>query len=545
MHNSGSKYPTKVMIYKNGVCAHLLSRHSVRYSPINFYFCTISCRHFMFKYASVIFSVLFCFLMNSGQMYAAQDTVPIPTILIETGSQSISGEVIPATFTLLEEGYPSIREHSIGIRWRGASSLGYPKKSLKIEFWTDSTGAETQNISLLGMRSDDDWNLNAMYNEPLRFNSVSAYTVWNKLHTNQSYLSSKGKNGIDIQYVQLFINYEYQGIYILTERVDRKQLDLNTETGELYKSKEHSAAAGFRKAAPYDNNKNIWEGIHLKHPEDKIDWRNLYDFVDFVVSSTDRDFYSYYQDYIYLNNFVDYFLFINLLALWDNTDKNIYLAKNNKFSPYYYIPWDLDGSFGFSWDGTFTTGINGILDNGLYKRLLKDCYPDGFVERTRVKWDLIRNDFVHTDSLLTILYNNFIHLYQNDIYNKEALVWTKYEFKPSYLNEIRNWLDERIEYLDIFFKNLCSGSTGTENQLTSYTLKVYPNPAKYIITIELNEQASKTESMFELFNLKGQKIIHGSFTSETKVDLNNLSSGMYILKVIHKDFIQTERIIVL
>ncbi len=36
---------------------------------------------------------------------------------------------------------------------------------------------------LLGMRSDDDWNLLAMYNEPFRLHNVACNQLWQAIHT--------------------------------------------------------------------------------------------------------------------------------------------------------------------------------------------------------------------------------------------------------------------------------------------------------------------------------------------------------------------------
>ncbi|WP_366841162.1 CotH kinase family protein [Lacinutrix sp.] len=49
------------------------------------------------------------------------------------------------------------------------------KKSFDLEFWADLVSKEKKDIKFKGMRSDDDWILDAMYNEPLRLRSYYSY----------------------------------------------------------------------------------------------------------------------------------------------------------------------------------------------------------------------------------------------------------------------------------------------------------------------------------------------------------------------------------
>lgn len=66
-----------------------------------------------------------------------------------------------------------------------------------------------------------------------------------------------------------------------------------------------------------------------------------------------------------------------------------------------------------------------------------------------------------------------------------------------------------------------------QNQPEQY--KVYPNPVKDILTIEME---SNIEANIELFNLFGQKILElGTITDSKNLDLSNLSTGVYLLKV--------------
>lgn len=67
-----------------------------------------------------------------------------------------------------------------------------------------------------------------------------------------------------------------------------------------------------------------------------------------------------------------------------------------------------------------------------------------------------------------------------------------------------------------------------QNQPEPY--RVYPNPVKDIIHIEMPEHS--TETAVELFNLLGQKVMDfGNITDSRSLDLSELTAGIYLLKI--------------
>src|SRR5690606_8152803 len=132
----------------------------------------------------------------------------------------------------------------------------------------------------------------------------------------------------------------------------------------------------------------------------EIDWSNLYNLIDFVKNSNNNEFYAQYQNKFQLDNMVDYFIFLNLLRATDNTGKNIYIAKYDTEEPYFYVPWDLDGTFGIIWSGNHENITNDILRNKLYDRLLQDCSVNGFREKLRDRWNSAKQSIFNHDFLM-------------------------------------------------------------------------------------------------------------------------------------------------
>ncbi len=70
-------------------------------------------------------------------------------------------------------------------------------------------------------------------------------------------------------------------------------------------------------------------------------------------------------------------------------------------------------------------------------------------------------------------------------------------------------------------------------------VNIYPNPTKDYLNISLENDA-EIESV-EIFNMNGQKVLNGAF--EQNIDVSNLRSGLYILKLIGAKKIGTFRFI--
>jgi spore coat protein H len=95
-----------------------------------------------------------------------------------------------------------IAQSATGIEFRGAYSQSYPKKSYELSLWADTLGSKSQELSLLGMRTDNKWNLQAMYNDQLRLRIKVANELWQDM--GQVYYKAQepsAKNGIALECV--------------------------------------------------------------------------------------------------------------------------------------------------------------------------------------------------------------------------------------------------------------------------------------------------------------------------------------------------------
>ena len=84
--------------------------------------------------------------------------------------------------------------------------------------------------------------------------------------------------------------------------------------------------------------------------------------------------------------------------------------------------------------------------------------------------------------------------------------------------------------------------TGVNENLLSYSLKTYPNPSSDNITIETTEPAS--QCYLSILNLNGQQLITCKITSsKTQINISNLASGVYILRLTNPNTVLTGKIV--
>jgi len=349
---------------------------------------------------------------------------------------------------------------AMAIEWRGNSALKYPKKSYDLEIRKDSLTSESADVSMSGLREDDDWILNSLYNEPLKLRSYFATKLWLNIRaSNDPHKAANRKSSNDLVFAEVFLNNTYEGIYLLSEQVDRKQLQLkkmkgDTVHGELFKANSYANASTFKSAPTFNNALPHWAGFEMKYPYENFEahWENLYQFVALAATDDDEKFKANIEQYLDLDNAIDYFLFVNLMRATDNLGKNYYLAKQSQETPYYFVPWDLDGIMGYIQDAKRIETTGDVLSNSLFDRLLA-VNPANYRSRLKTRWEALRSDAYSNEALFTTLNEVYSLLQDQNIYERDALRWPRASNPETELTYLQNWLEKRLQFLD----KLCAG----------------------------------------------------------------------------------------
>lgn len=243
----------------------------------------------------------------------------------------------------------------------GNTSLAYDKKSLRLKLLEQEDGVfKKHNASLLQMREDDDWILNGLYADESRIRDKLCIDLWNDTGADSN---PYGKSfGTDAEYVEVFINDSYQGLYLLMYPIDRKQIGTEavsdqiaageTQIERIYKKKYTALwqESDFMGEMPDPNMPDYRGGFYVKGDTvlgDLSEWEPLRALASCITGS-DEKFADEITTIADQNNVVENWLFYQAIAGFDNQAKNYYYAVRRQGDGLkgYFIPWDLNISFG-------------------------------------------------------------------------------------------------------------------------------------------------------------------------------------------------------
>lgn len=108
---------------------------------------------------------------------------------------------------------------------RGATASHWGKRSFNMKlrnFHTD----EKEDSMLLNIRSVSSWICDAMAIDRIKMRNRVLFDLWNEFSLLPYETEFGGRNGTEGRFVELVRNGEYQGIFCLTDRINRKLLDL-------------------------------------------------------------------------------------------------------------------------------------------------------------------------------------------------------------------------------------------------------------------------------------------------------------------------------
>lgn len=349
----------------------------------------------------------------------------------------------------------------IGIETRGGSAQGFDKKSYGLELKEDDLGRDEISESLLGMRDDDDWILDAMFIDPARMRNRVSTDIWLDFqHLYYQEKELKAESATEGQLVEVFVNQDYQGVYMLTERIDRKQLKIkkfkaDKAYGYLYKAVSWSGAVTFKNYTDFDPKKATWEGWEQKFPnteEEGIFWEPLANFTRFVTESSDAEFKANIANELRMDNAVNYYIFMNLLRGDDNTGKNLFMAKYKASEPFFIVPWDLDATWGLFWDQS-RTSPDIILSNHLFDRLIR-TNADDFRTKLKERWQSARNGIFTKEKLLNYFQKYAQEMEESGAFERERERWAVSNTLAEELNYIDGWMEAQLLFLDEYYGSL-------------------------------------------------------------------------------------------
>lgn len=308
-------------------------------------------------------------------------------------------------------------KYDVNMRHQGNVSRRYLRKSYKLKFSEDVLFRNRQSHAILSAQ--------------LRDHSFM------RNHLSLKLFKTAGLLALETDLRVLFLNDEFEGIYLLMEPVDEYFfINRGMTPNNLYKAFESNARFTFK------NGYQVRSGFDKKINKDE-NYSDLEDFILLLDTTPDSLLPDVLPAVLDVDNTLNYLAISVLIGNWDGYSHNFHLYHNPQTGCFQFIPYDLDMTFGNGGAVTFPiNGYNHKEANVLFVRLLS-CPVWREQYKKRLLW-LIETVF-NVDTLsceMDILYQQLAADYEKDelLQRRGSDLVCEMEF-------IENYVQNRSEYV--------------------------------------------------------------------------------------------------
>lgn len=354
-------------------------------------------------------------------------------------------------------------------RHRGATTAHYPKKSFNVKLVQPD--GEDLDSAMLGIRPENSWILDAMAIDRIRMRNRLLFDLWNKFSFTPYVTDYNQRNGTKGYFVEVILNGEYNGLYCMSDKIDRKLLKLKkakegadgsvTVRGLLYKSNswDHTSLKTSDLDMEQSMDTDEWNKWELQVPDDypsENAWNPLLNLYE--ICSSKELFVKQFDTSFYRDNVIDFYVFTLAFNMTDNGNKNLFLSTPNiqTGARFMFTPWDLDATIGGYYDGRYYGGTYDELavadarisqNNPFHVAWSTDI--DNFRADMSARWFELRNGQLSPDSVNAIFEHYAVEHVAFNAWEREVERWT--EGTP-----IVEDLNEEVKYLEDWYLRRCS-----------------------------------------------------------------------------------------
>ena len=358
----------------------------------------------------------------------------------------------------------------ITIEKRGNSSQEQEKPPYRFE--TVDNNGENNNVKLLGLPEENDWILYAPWSDKSLLRNVLIYSLSNEM----------GRYAPRSKFVELYLNNEYRGVYVLMEKIKRDKnrvaissLDPNSNFGDNLTG---GYILKFDWAETGDNNGGFFSLIdgmrynyHYPKPDEISSEQENYiqsyiNSYENIMNSNKYNSEEGYSSFIDIGSFVDFIILQEISRNVDAYGLSTYIYKdkesiNNKLTA--GPIWDFNHGFGNcdyykAWE---TVGWNiSYTYNDMDQRAfwwLKLWNDDYFQEMIKDRYKLLRESILSTNNINTLIDQYVFKLGTsvNKNFTKWPIlgeyIWPNKQVFDTYQEEIiylKTWINNRLTWMD-------------------------------------------------------------------------------------------------
>ena len=330
-------------------------------------------------------------------------------------------------------GVSSVKTSNLEWHVRGKTTANKPKKPWKLSL-KDENG-ENLNMEFLGLGSDDDWILNCLTMDDTKMKEKLFMDYWNTLAATEEHMFKMSTG----EYVEVVINDQYMGLFLLQRRIDAKYLELG-EDDVLLKVVNY----GYTKA------EDAYEFITPPVNEEQI-----YSTMQRVLDQKDSSMYN-------LANMIDTNLMMQFTAALDNQGlKNMFhvlVARGDTYE-HYFVPWDTDQSLGVVWSAekkNFDYNFIRARKERIQRKetvAMAKLHPD-YYQMEAVRWFELREQLLIEEEILNYIDAMYDHLSDCGAFERETKRWGVRYDNLDTITALKKFVHARLEYLDEYYTAL-------------------------------------------------------------------------------------------
>ena len=320
----------------------------------------------------------------------------LPVVYMNTmGQQVLKENVIWGNIALLDGNGEEQSVFSVPnsiyratIKYRGASSYSkFDKKQYRIKFYKNKKDS-AKKVSLAGMGANSEWVLNGPYLDKTLIRNKLVYDLAREL------------NGWapDTRFVELFVDGEYQGVYLAVEPVTNGESRLRlSEFGLLsgetaYVVNRDRIDTGTEEIETWGKTEGYtYNALYIRYPSKNKITEKQKEYIKNDISEFEQVLYGEnfsdkrigYQAYIDMDNWVDYFIINEFAMNYDagNLSTYVYKELGGKLQ---LAVWDFNNGFdNYQWFRT-ETDVLYTVKNSWFERLWQDkTFREQVCERYR------------------------------------------------------------------------------------------------------------------------------------------------------------------
>lgn len=397
----------------------------------------------------------------------------VPALVVHTGSSvpyKLDPQYVSGTMASLDLAYnygeytlfwPEGNSRSqavtggIEYHWRGNTNLLANKKSYRLNLLDEKGQPDAKD--LLGLGEDADWFLLNFATDTTRARDKVAWQLWQQLAQQNEH----DLPGIQVEYVELYLDDTYMGLYGIARPISRDSLQL--PAGDvLYKWRTMPMDRSMPTAGTFaslEEEESLSWGVWLEvvWPKSYSEgvWQPMADYVRLYYTPGAQTSWQQLESTTNLDNLLDMSLFRQFVCAADNFSYNQYFLQSSADGLYYRIPWDMDYTFGDVYDEFYSLDMTSTL---LPDMELDALYHAGSSRAQRLiaqRWSELRSTVLTMENVTALFGAAQEELTASGALGRDAALWGNaetYPWEAHYrtldVEATLGFMEQRLAFLD-------------------------------------------------------------------------------------------------